>query len=143
MFHIMHIDHIVLRVKNIELAQQFYRDVLGCRLERVEADLGLFQFRAGAQLIDLITVDGPLGRASGNSPDIRAPNLAHFCLRITPYHPEQLTRYFSDLGITVSSDAVRYGADGFGHSVYIQDPDGNVIELKGPPLNQVPSTATE
>ena len=65
MLRIRGIDHVVLRVRDRDRALAFYRDVLGCTLEREQASLGLWQLRAGTALIDLVPVDGPLGSAGG------------------------------------------------------------------------------
>jgi len=63
-FAVKGIDHIVLRVRALPRSLVFYRDVLGCRVEREQPELGLTQLRAGRSLIDLVTLDGPLGQAS-------------------------------------------------------------------------------
>ena len=128
-FAVRGIDHIVLRVRDLPRALAFYRDVLGCRIEREQAALGLTQLRAGSSLIDLVSLDGALGRAlpSGNS----GPNVDHFCLTLSPYEPAPLTAWLRAHGVRCGEAAVRYGAEGEGHSLYIEDPDGNRIELKG------------
>ncbi|RVU40377.1 VOC family protein [Rheinheimera riviphila] len=133
MFQLLHLDHIVLRCISLPAMLDFYRQVLGCTLERSVPELGLYQLRAGKQLIDLISVDGKLGQEGGAAPGVEGHNLAHFCLRIAPYDAAALTAFFIEQGIQVSASAVRYGADGFGSSLYIQDPMGNTVELKGPP----------
>jgi catechol 2,3-dioxygenase-like lactoylglutathione lyase family enzyme len=132
LFQLLHLDHIVLRCTSLPPMQAFYQ-LLGCTLERSLPELGLYQFRAGEQLIDLISVDGELGQQGGAAPGDEGHNLAHFCLRIAPYDAVALTAFFIEQGIQVSASAVRYGADGFGPSLYIQDPMGNTVELKGPP----------
>jgi len=132
-FKLLHLDHIVLRCQPLPQMLDFYQQVLGCTLERSLPELGLFQLRAGEQLIDLISVEGNLGQEGGVAPGAQGHNLAHFCLRIEPYDVAALTAYFNGLGIRISDSEQRYGADGFGPSVYIRDPMGNTIELKGPP----------
>lgn len=132
-FQLLHLDHIVLRCTFIPPMLVFYQQVLGCKLERSVPELGLIQLRAGNQLIDLISVDGELGQEGGRAPGLDGHNLAHFCLRIEPYDVAALRAYFTAVDVEVSASAQRYGADGFGPSLYIQDPMGNTIELKGPP----------
>ncbi len=127
------LDHIVLRVRDLDLMLRFYRDGLGCPLERVLEDLGLYQLRAGAQLIDLVTVDGPLGQAGGAPAGAEGRNLDHFCLAVSPFDAEALIRRLSPLAQHIDPVARRYGAQGFGPSLYVTDPEGNVVELKGPP----------
>jgi catechol 2,3-dioxygenase-like lactoylglutathione lyase family enzyme len=127
-FAVKGIDHIVLRVRALPSALVFYRDVLGCRVEREQPELGLTQLRAGRSLIDLVTLDGPLGQAS---PAAAGPNLDHFCLALAPFSEADLSAWLEACGVAVIAPASRYGAEGEGRSFYIEDPDGNRIELKG------------
>lgn len=133
MFKIKHIDHIVLRVADVDAMIEFYETMLGCTLEKVQETLGLYQLRAGDALIDLVSVDGVLGRAGGAAPGREGRNLDHFCLRIEPFDGEALISRFEAQGIDAGQIESRYGAEGQGPSLYIKDPEGNVIELKGPP----------
>ena len=129
---IIGLDHIVLRVRDLDRMLHFYRDGLGCPLERSLKDFGLYQLRAGAALIDLVTVDGPLGQAGGAAPGAEGRNLDHFCLAVAPFDAEALIRRLSPLAQRIDPVARRYGAQGFGPSLYVTDPEGNVVELKGP-----------
>lgn len=132
-FQIRGLDHVVFRVRDIERALAFYRDVLGCVLERTVEDMGLYQLRAGGSLIDLVPVDGKLGRMGGGPPGEDGHNVDHVALRIEPFDSEALRAHLRAHGIEMSEVARRYGAEGQGPSIYIQDPDGNTVELKGPP----------
>lgn len=127
------LDHVVLRVRDLDAALRFYCDGLGCTEERRLDELGLVQVRAGAALIDLVPVDSPLGRAGGAPPAEGGRNLDHFALRIEPFEAEALSRQLRERGIEPGEVATRYGAEGNGPSMYLRDPDGNVVELKGPP----------
>ncbi|HXN79686.1 MAG TPA: VOC family protein [Steroidobacteraceae bacterium] len=129
-FAVKGIDHIVLRVRALPRALGFYRDVLGCSVEREQPELGLTQLRAGRSLIDLVTLDGPLGRAPA-TPGAGGPNVDHFCLALAPFSEADLSAWLAAHGVEVSAPASRYGAEGEGRSFYIEDPDGNRIELKG------------
>lgn len=111
----------------------FYRDVLGAHEERRLDEYGLIQLRAGNALIDFVTVDGPLGRAGGGAAGATGRNLDHFCLRIEPFDATLLRAHLARHGIAVAEPATRYGADGYGPSLYVRDPEGNTIELKGAP----------
>lgn len=133
MIHIREIDHLVLRVQQLEPMLDFYRNVLGCELERVREDLGLYQLRAGRALIDLITTDGPLGLAGGAAPGRQGRNMDHLCLRLEPFDASAIRAFMVSRGIDVGALEMRYGAEGVGPSMYIQDPEGNTLELKGPP----------
>lgn len=132
-FRVAGIDHIVLRVVDLNRQLGFYRDVLGCTVEREQPELGLTQLRAGAALIDLVTVDGRLGRAGGAAPGAQGRNLDHFALAIAPFDETALRDHLARHGVILGESAPRYGAGGFGPSVYILDPEGNGVELKGAP----------
>ncbi len=126
-FSIVGIDHLVLRVSDLARSLEFYQQVLGCTLERELPDLGLYQLRAGNQLIDLVLVGTKLG---GQSSPKGSPNQDHFCLTVDPFSESQLQAHLTSHGIKQSAIGERYGAEGFGPSVYISDPDDNVVELK-------------
>lgn len=134
MINVQDIDHLVLRVRSLPAMIAFYCDVLGCRVEREPADLGLVQLRAGASLIDLVDVAGPLGRAGGAAPAAEGRNLDHFCLRVEPFDAEAIRQELAAHGYEAGEVAMRYGAEGEGPSIYVEDPEGNVVELKGPAL---------
>jgi len=130
---IREIDHLVLRVADLDAMLRFYCDALGCTVERRKDDIGLVQLRAGRSMIDLVPVDGQLGRAGGAAPGAEGRNLDHFCLRIEPFDEPAIRAELTRRGIEVGSVATRNGAEGEGPSVYVRDPEGNTIELKGPP----------
>ena len=129
---VLGIDHVVLRVASLERSIAFYRDVLGCPIERTLEALGLVQLRAGSCLIDLVPIDGELGRAAGGPPDPTARNVDHFALRVDA-SPRELAVHLARCGIACGDFASRYGGEGFARSVYLEDPDGNVVELRTPP----------
>lgn len=130
---ILGIDHIVLRVRDVARMRAFYCEVLGCSPERGQEELGLYQLRAGHALIDLVDVAGPLGRAGGPPPGSEGRNLDHLCLRIEPFDADAITRHLAGHGVEAGEVVSRYGAEGEGPSLYLQDPEGNTVELKGPP----------
>lgn len=132
-FLIKQLDHIVLRVVDLDRMLRFYHDVLGCAMERRQEELGLYQVRAGASLIDLVPLDGKLGRAGGAAPGAEGRNLDHFCLRVDPYDEAAIRAHLKAHGVEPGESGSRYGAEGEGPSLYLRDPEGNVIELKGPP----------
>ena len=127
------LDHVVLRVADLPRALAFYCDVLGCVEERRVDALGLVQLRAGAALIDLVDVDAPLGRAGGPPAGREARNMDHFALQVAPFDADAIRAHLEAHGVEAGEVAERYGAEGTGPSLYITDPDGNVVELKGVP----------
>ena len=131
MIRIHSFDHIVLRTDNLDIMLRFYCDVLGCVLERQQAEIGLYQLRAGNAMIDLVPVDSSLGREGGLSPDPERRNLDHFCLQLHDFDEIAIRAHLTAHGITAGPLKSRYGAQGEGLSMYLQDPDGNTIELKG------------
>jgi len=126
-FLVQGIDHIVLRVRERSRALAFYRELLGCTVEREQPELGLTQLRAGSSLIDLVTLDGPLG---AGAPPGAGRNLEHFCLTIAPFEEPPLIAWLAARGVAVQEPGSRYGAQGEGRSFYIEDPDGDRVELK-------------
>jgi glyoxylase I family protein len=132
MINIRDIDHVVLRVVDLERAAAFYIDVLGARWEKRRDDIGLHQLRVGNALIDLVPVDGKLGRIGGAAAGPEGRNVDHICFRVLPWDGEAVIAHLESHGIA-GEIVSRYGADGQGPSVYLSDPEGNNLELKGPP----------
>ena len=120
-FAIAALDHIVLKTADLDRSLVFYTQILGCELVRKLDKPVLYQLRAGDSLIDLRQVSTAPSDA----------NVDHFCLRIHPFNQDALLAYLQSKGVPCGEVAERYGATGFGPSVYIEDPDGNCIELKG------------
>ena len=133
MLKIKQLDHVVLRVTNLQAMLHFYTDIIGCPVEKVQEELGLYQLRAGTGLIDLVPIDGPLGRKGGAAPGKEARNLDHFCLGVEPYDADAIIAHLKRHGLDPGPVESRYGAEGQGPSIYLQDPEGNTVELKGPP----------
>ena len=127
------IDHLVLRVIDLAAMERFYCDVLGCSVEKRQETIGLVQLRAGRSILDLVPVAGPLGRAGGAAPGREGRNLDHFCFRIEPFDEAALRAQLQRHGVEAGPLEQRYGAEGEGPSIYVADPEGNVVELKGPP----------
>ena len=132
MFQILGLDHIVLRVRDLKRMTRFYTEVIGCRVDRVREELGLTHLRAGEAMIDLVAVDGELGKRGGAPAGAEGRNVDHFCLRIEPFDATALVGHLAYHGITPGAIKTRYGAEGSGPSLYLTDPEGNGIELKGP-----------
>ncbi|MDP6353208.1 MAG: VOC family protein [Alphaproteobacteria bacterium] len=134
MFEVLGLDHLVLRVRDAERMIGFYRDVLGCTLERQVESLGLIQLRAGRSLIDMVPVDGKIGKQGGAGPGVEGRNLDHFCVRVEPFDGQAISAHLKAHGVEPGPVEQRYGAEGDGESIYFDDPEGNKIELKGPPF---------
>ncbi|HZP44730.1 MAG TPA: VOC family protein [Candidatus Binataceae bacterium] len=125
-FQIAELDHVVVRCLDQSAMLDFYTRVLGLREERRVEGLGLIQLRAGASMIDLVP-----GRRGSDHDSL---NVDHFCLGITVSAWDAAIAYLEERHIPVASQPVaRYGARGTGLSIYINDPEGNVIELKQMP----------
>ena len=127
------IDHLVLRVVDLARMLRFYGDVLGCREVRRQDEIGLVQLRAGSSMVDLIPIDGKLGAAGGAAPGREGRNVDHVCFRVEPFDESAIRAHLAAHGIEAGPAAARFGAEGEGPSIYLQDPEGNTIELKGPP----------
>ncbi|MDJ0869120.1 MAG: VOC family protein, partial [Myxococcota bacterium] len=124
---ILGLDHVVVRVTDLAASLRFYVDALGCSEERRIDALGLVQLRAGASLIDLVPVDSPLGRAGGGPPAADGRNMDHFAVRLARFDEAALRDHLARHGVEPGDVATRYGAEGNGPSMYVNDPDGNVV----------------
>jgi catechol 2,3-dioxygenase-like lactoylglutathione lyase family enzyme len=133
MLKLQGLDHLVLRVVALDVMLRFYVDVLGCSVERRQDEIGLVQLRAGHSLIDLVPVTGKLGRLGGAAPGAEGRNMDHFCLRVEPFDAAAIRAHLAAHGVDAGPVESRYGAEGEGPSIYLTDPEGNVVELKGPP----------
>lgn len=136
MIRLAGIDHVVFRVRDIAAMITFYEQVLGASVERRIGELGLVQLRAGSSLIDLVDCAAPLGLEGGSPPGTEGRNVEHVCLRVAPWDEQAIRAHLALHGITDVEVGRRYGAEGFGPSLYLSDPEGNRIELKGPPDDQ-------
>ena len=130
---IREIDHVVIRAADMAAMARFYCEVLGCEPEREQHDLGLVQLRAGRSLIDLVMIGGPLDRGAGAPPAGAGGNMDHLCLRVEPFDAQGLNAHLTRHGARPGNVVERYGAEGLGPSLYLFDPEGNMVELKGPP----------
>ena len=138
MITIQAIDHVVLRVVDLERMSRFYIDVLGARWEKKQAQIGLYQLRVGTALIDLVPVDERLGARGGAAPGKEGRNVDHVCYRVLPWNGDDILAELKSHGIEAEIVS-RYGAEGDGPSIYLTDPEGNELELKGPPWAPVPT----
>jgi len=132
---IVGIDHVALHVTDLGRMVDFYEKVLGCQLERRQDELGLVHLRAGSALVDLIDIAGRLGRAAGDTTGATAgattANLNHMCLRVAAFDLEEVRRQLERHGVEVGEIRERYGSTGSVTSIYLRDPEGNGLELRG------------
>lgn len=133
MIQIREIDHLVLRIVDLDKMLAFYCGVLGCTVERRRDDIGLIQLRAGRALIDLVPVGGKLGDMGGAPPGDEGRNLDHVCFRVDPFDEAAIRMHLAARGVIAGATEQRFGAEGEGPSIYLHDPEGNMVELKGPP----------
>jgi glyoxylase I family protein len=139
-FAVQRIDHLVLRVIDLDKSIACYCDVLGCHVVKRRDDLALIHLRAGTSMIDLIAVDGSLGKHGGAAPGPEARNVDNLCLPIAPFNEQILLKYLRLHNIAATGPASdNFGAEGDGLSLYFCDPDGNLIELKGPSNSPAPT----
>lgn len=129
-FQLGGIDHIVLRIRSRQAMLDFYCGVLGCVVEREQAELGLTQLRAGRSLIDFVELSGKLGKLGGAGPGKEGRNVDHVCLAIWPFDESAIRSHLARHGVTIGDSGSRYGAGGEGPSIYLHDPEGNMLELK-------------
>ncbi len=131
MIEVVGIDHIVLRTTKLNEMLDFYCGVLGCKVERESSyELGITQLRAGSALIDLVRVDSKIEKLGGGPPSKTENNVDHFCLQLKMISEEGIKSHLESHNISVGEFADRYGAQGTGRSIYINDPEGNTVELR-------------
>ena len=133
MINLKAIDHVVFRVRDMQTMIGFYEDVLGARVERRIADIGLVQLRPGESLIDQLDSRSDLGPQGGPPPGRDGHNVDHVCFRVLPWDGEAVIAHLAAHGIEGAKISSRYGAEGHGPSNDLPDPEGNDIELRGPP----------
>ena len=124
------IDHVVIRTKDHPAMMAFYLEVIGCTLERTQEAIGLYQLRCGTSLIDLVPVDGKLGRMGGAAPGSEGRNMDHLCLRIEDFDADKVRAHLESHGVQIGEEGLRYGSTGEAVSLYLTDPDGNGLELR-------------
>ena len=118
------LDHVVLRCRDQARMLDFYTRVLGLVEERRIEAIGLVQLRAGRSMVDLVP---------GTPAGIEGANVDHVCLAIAPTDMDAVVRHLHACGVEILGDpTIRYGATGYGLSVYLRDPESNVVELKVP-----------
>jgi glyoxylase I family protein len=131
-FAVEGIDHVLLLVSDLPRAVEFYRDVLGCSVEDELPEYGMVQLRAGAALIDLVDVECRAGEWA--RPEVRGGrNLDHLCIAISRHAEGELRKHLAAHSIAIVEEGIHGGARGESLSLYVRDPSGNTIELKGPP----------
>jgi glyoxylase I family protein len=126
------IDHVVIRVIDVEKMEQFYCEVLGLSVAKRNRDLDIVHLRTGRSMIDLVPVTGKAGARGGDAPAPNARNMDHLCLRVEPYDEAAILAHLSAHHVKLGETVARFGAEGNGRSIYLYDPEGNTVELKGP-----------
>lgn len=129
-FRVVGLDHIVLWSSDQERSVAFYRDVLGCAIERLDEWRAGTAFFPSVRLTETTIIDLFPGGVDGIGQ--QAPrNLHHFCLHVDAGDMAALAESLRAEGVTVDGEvSVRWGARGDGTSIYVLDPDRNIIELK-------------
>ena len=127
---ITELDHIGLRVKDVEASLNFYSELLGLKTERVDewrkGEIGFPSVRLNADtLIDFFLSEKKVDNAN------KEINQDHFCLVIEPTNMENLKTKLEELGVRIyDGPGKRWGAHGDAISLYMYDPDQNVVELR-------------
>ncbi|HJU83296.1 MAG TPA: VOC family protein [Holophagaceae bacterium] len=131
-FQVRGLDHVVFRVRDLTRMEAFYREALGCEVIKRQEHLGLVHIRAGLSLVDLVSVEGRIGHTGGAAPGREGHNVAHICLRVDPFDAAAIQARMRALGVPCGGPSSNFGAEGEGPSLYLTDPEGNTVELKGP-----------
>ena len=116
------IDHLNITVADIDRSIEFYKRVLGMETETIGEGRAALLF--GQQKIHLDAAGGPM--APMGAGDKRMP--AHICF-VTDAPVSEISAHLAECGVPVRMQGPRAGAIGTIQSVYIDDPDGNSIEI--------------
>jgi len=125
---IRNIDHLVLRVRDIDAMRAFYCDVLGAEHIAYRPDFAMSHLRVGECMLDLVEAH----KRGFTAPEDGRLNLDHFCFRVEPFDQEAIVAHLKKHNVPIGPIRDRYGAEGNGVSIYLTDPEGNTVELKGP-----------
>lgn len=125
------IDHILLVVSGIDRSIRFYEEVIGCRLEKRYPQWGMAQLRAGAALINVVDVSVPEGAWAKS--EGKGRNMDHLSLALGRHDEDALRTHLARHGVAIEEESIHAGARGESLSIYVRDPDGIMLELKGPP----------
>ena len=133
-------DHIVLRVRDVDASLAFYHQLLGLPTER------LAEFKAGKVPFPSIRINADTIIDVFEFKDMPAPdqihrNQDHFCIVIEPTDLSRVSEQLQALGVKpapvspfaaeeLGGPVKRWGAHGNGTSLYVYDPDGNIVELR-------------
>ena len=123
MVRVTGLDHIVLRVADVERSLAWYQDRLGLAGERVD------EWRRGEVPFPSVRVDaGTLVDLLAGAPT--GTNLDHFCLVVDDADLDALAAS-GDFDVVGDGpiDGL-FGARGYARSLYVRDPDGFVVELR-------------
>lgn len=133
MFKIKRLDHLVIRTQNIKEMISFYCFVLGYKMQRDNLkESGLIELNAGESMIDLFDISNSnLNNDKKLECDKDIKNLDHFCILLDEFDETEIKVHLKSFGVDFGDIEMNYGSSGYGPSLYIFDPDGNKIELKG------------
>lgn len=128
----MYLDHLVINAKNVEKTTHFYRDLLGCDIERWDAYVNAEVKFPSLRISDTFIIDVfPPAMWLNDKQTASTPNINHFCIATTPVHWQHIFNYVKDSGISlVKGPDEFWGARGNGISIFVQDPEGNTLEVR-------------
>jgi len=133
MFKIKRLDHLVIRTTNIKEMISFYCFILGYKVGRDNLkESGLIELSAGESMIDLFDVSSDnisIEKTIQCDKDIK--NLDHFCILLESFDETDIKVHLKNFGVSCSDVEMNYGSNGYGPSIFLYDPDGNKVELKG------------
>ena len=132
MINVRELDHVVIRSRDVMKLSAFYQSALGMVVAKRNDEIGIIHLRAGRSMIDLVPTSGKLDVPDPRPADDRDRNMDHLCLRVEPFDETAIVTHLQAKGVTIGKITTRFGAEGDGRSIYFHDPEGNVVELKGP-----------
>jgi len=132
MFKIKRLDHLLIKTTNIKEMMSFYCFILGYKVQRdILKEEGLIELYAGDSMIDLCDISHDNNTSEISSDRTKSNNIDHFCILLDNFDETDIKVHLKNFGVSCSDIEMNYGSNGYGPSVYIHDPDGNKVELKG------------
>lgn len=127
-FRATHVDHLAIVVDDLDAAERFYVETIGCRITARVSHLGMTELAAGSFSIDVVDAKRPEGRWAQSKMRARE-NMNHFCLAVHGCTEAELRNHLSSCNAQIERERREQVGASEELSLYIRDPGGNLLEL--------------
>ena len=125
------IDHIVIWVRGLEKAREWYARVLGCRDGFEYPEIAMSHMWYGPVLIGLWDADDPKARYARTELSGVDPNVHHIAFGYSGATENEIRAHLQNCGVKIVRELRQTGAHGFGLALYFRDPwDSRVRERR-------------